>query len=396
MSYFVGNFGQREQLMLALIMPYILVSIIRALGTPTNNALPLLIGILAGIGLGLKPLYLILPLSIELYLAFGEKISFRPWRSENLGIIVTLGIYGICCLVWHYCYLKLLPLIFTLYQGLRNVRLLYILLGKECALWLFATIIVLFINLSEPDRKAVRILYIVSTAFLLTAIIQRKGYPYHLYPAFLTLFLFFTFIFFRWVELHPEIFARIQWDRKILPIVFLCVLTMLGLFKSIRNYLIYSKSEYPILMRLAKTYAQGHPIYVFTTRVAYYRIIHQSGTSACRTHYPSLWPMQSIASEHASYSELKALLKLHLAPMDDLERSVVETTFADLRASPPYLLAFDEAVCRWSSGKEPGEYKTFFSQAKGYQELMESYVPFAQVGPYAIFLPKRTFDSLNN
>ena len=64
-----GMFGQREHLMLMLILPYAFAAAIISEGEQVPRALALLTGIMAGVGFALKPYFVPAFLGLEIYLA---------------------------------------------------------------------------------------------------------------------------------------------------------------------------------------------------------------------------------------------------------------------------------------------------------------------------------------
>lgn len=85
------DFGQREHLMLVFCLPYLLLAALRAEGAEVDARLAGLCGLFAGLGFCLKPFFLLVPLSLELYLAAQLRARWSLRRPET----ATLALVGL-------------------------------------------------------------------------------------------------------------------------------------------------------------------------------------------------------------------------------------------------------------------------------------------------------------
>jgi hypothetical protein len=83
-----NDFGQREHLLVALALPYVLLAVARADGRPAAALPAFAAGLLAGIGLALKPHFLLVWVAIEGYAAWRLRAS-RP-SHEAVGAVAFL------------------------------------------------------------------------------------------------------------------------------------------------------------------------------------------------------------------------------------------------------------------------------------------------------------------
>ena len=114
-----NEFGQREHIYLLLSLPYFLCAILR---TPSYSfakisyPFAILIGIIAAVGVGLKPFFLIPIILVELFLMFYNRKFFTCLRVETITFAIVLSLYLISVIVFHPLYIQiLLPLISDLY-----------------------------------------------------------------------------------------------------------------------------------------------------------------------------------------------------------------------------------------------------------------------------------------
>lgn len=94
---FVGvgpAFGQREHLMMALILPYAYAASAEARGEKTPRGLAVVTGLMAGVGFTLKPFFLPAGMAVELILAArrGPKVWIRPHALAMAGVVLVYGI----------------------------------------------------------------------------------------------------------------------------------------------------------------------------------------------------------------------------------------------------------------------------------------------------------------
>jgi hypothetical protein len=91
------------------------------------------IGLLAGVGLALKPYFLLIPLGIELYLAYTRR-DLRVWlRPETLVIGAVLALYGLSVVVLTPDYFNIARMALQVYQGF-DASTTYLLLYPATAL----------------------------------------------------------------------------------------------------------------------------------------------------------------------------------------------------------------------------------------------------------------------
>lgn len=84
------DFGQRDHLLILFLLPYIFAAALRATGHPLSPALASLVGILALLGLALKPHHLLVPAAAESYLLLlrVKRTGLRrPFRSLFRGLL---------------------------------------------------------------------------------------------------------------------------------------------------------------------------------------------------------------------------------------------------------------------------------------------------------------------
>jgi hypothetical protein len=177
-------FGQREHLTLALVLPWIVTTAARAGGRVPDTADAVAAGLLAGLGIALKPHYVLLALGLGVlswYRSPDRRLRLPP---EHAAVAAVLGSYVLLSLILAPAYLAMMTRLGTVYwkYGLRSLGTM--LSGTippltaigVLALWPAARRLTRYPTLADALG--------VSTAALLGAVlIQHKGFGYHFYPA---------------------------------------------------------------------------------------------------------------------------------------------------------------------------------------------------------------------
>jgi hypothetical protein len=177
-------FGQREHLLLVLTLPYLLLSARRLAGAPRppTVAVAVMIGVMAGIGLALKPHFLgvwVFVMGLEL----GKSHSLVR-GPENLAVAAVGAAYIGAVLLFTPEYLALASALWSVYSDYRASDLLTILFGRFEALVPILALSIYSVYRKRVEPRVLTDLLAVSTAGALIGLaLQGKGFDYHYYPA---------------------------------------------------------------------------------------------------------------------------------------------------------------------------------------------------------------------
>jgi len=175
------EFGQREPLMMILVLPYLALAGRRFDGAsvPGPRA-TIAIGVIAGLGFALKPYFLAVPLLIEVVLKLWGKKPLALFRGENLSAAAVILAYGLWVILSEKPYLyEIIPLVREIYWSFNypvlgiSVRLTPLILGVAPLAYLFY---------KQKDGLGL-VLTTSFVGFIFSYLIQQKGYDYHLNPA---------------------------------------------------------------------------------------------------------------------------------------------------------------------------------------------------------------------
>ena len=181
------EFGQREHLLMASVLPYVALLARNMQGEPEPPLTGALAGVLAALGCALEPSYLPAFLVLELV---GRARGGRLFRAATLAAAATLGLYGIGVLLFCPAFLdNAVPLALALYGGTDTpcweiLRESSVLLGGVASVVLLAA---MWRSALPDDQPFVRNLLIALATFALVAsisyIVQGKNWFYHRLPA---------------------------------------------------------------------------------------------------------------------------------------------------------------------------------------------------------------------
>ncbi|MGH8250240.1 MAG: hypothetical protein ACREVI_06010 [Steroidobacteraceae bacterium] len=178
----VGNFGQREIIAFSLLLPYQFLLTGRLLELPLpRRRLLILVGLVAGCGLCLKPFLVAVPLVTELLHALLTRKLRVVLRAETvaMGAVVLAYMLSVLALAPGY-FDYALPLIRAVYWAYDDSG--YLILSRfKAAAWPAVYAIAIAIACLSVTRVHA-VLLAAFTGFSVSYWAQDKGFPYHAYP----------------------------------------------------------------------------------------------------------------------------------------------------------------------------------------------------------------------
>jgi hypothetical protein len=178
------DFGEREHMFLALALPYVLLTTIRAGGGQAGRSQALAVGMAAGLGIALKPYFIVLWLALEAVML--ARLGWRKAgvRAESLAV-AAVGIgYVLAVVLWAPAYFQVVrTMAGPYYTFLRNSLLTTALLGDGAQLPMIVLLAWLALRRDVRRQLLCSVLAAAMTALWLAAVLQHKGWRYHFYPA---------------------------------------------------------------------------------------------------------------------------------------------------------------------------------------------------------------------
>jgi hypothetical protein len=373
------QFGQREHIAIVLLMPYLLAAIVRLQRKDLSLPTALAVGLLAGAGLSFKPFFLGVWILVEIYLVASLKSLSSLWRKENLIIALFLTLFALFVLIFQPHYLQLVLLLGKYYQPFNN-GYSAVIFSNEAILWLLTGIVICLIKLDQEDKAAIFLLYVASTGFLLSALIQQKGWPNHLYLISASCLFVLLLVIYKLLEKYRISKKYILVWSYVIFLGFFAI----GVIETRRSAHIYNNiASLPQLIALLKESAPKEPVYVLTTHLRpSFPMINYSGAS-WPYHFPSFWPLPGFYCNPSNGSD-----EISYHPPDTMspeERFFLDTIISDLRINPPKLLLVDQSKYKIGFGKLNFNFLDYFCNDPRFLTFFEGYEYLKQVGNYAIY-----------
>jgi hypothetical protein len=335
------DFGQREHFVAALLLPYVVLVAAQLSGRRPSSLECSIIGVLAGIGIALKPHFGLVLLALEGFRRWGITPAER-WRvmPEAAGALAVLAACALGTLLLTPDYIGLATLLapgYARYMREPFVRLLVV----NPALPLVCFAILARVGLRRQTRAS-RLYALLTTAMVacfLAGAAQQKEFRYHFYPALALAFVLLGVLAAEasdgaplWTE---RAFSRAS--RALLGAIVGVVLTSAALGATSRSDSWRRQRE--ALRELAdavRARAGGRPIGVFSYTIdsAFPLVNYADVPLALR--FPGMWPL--VASYWDSLTAGGALRYHSIDEMEPFERYFFNSVRDDLLATQPNLL----------------------------------------------------------
>ena len=385
-----GDFGQREHLVMALLLPNILLVAARRRGAllraePPRRPDMILIGLLTGAALALKP---------HFALAWLALIAFEPargrWRltTDVVWTFIFLGGYAIAVLLLTPAYLPMAVALGPTYIRYLQEPLLSLAVLAPGAPVVFLSLLAAgVLRRYSRDRVLWALLATEVVACYLAGMAQGKGLPYHFYPAFALGFVLLGLV----AAETPAAAERLS-ERLYGRVAHVLAATMVVLAVGTRLVDIIGGSpadrreeaELDAIVGLVRAHAHGRPVGVLSYHIGgAFPLVNYAGLRLA-SRFPHLWllPASYWDSLHAG-----APLVYHApSQMDPPERYLWDAVREDLtEAQPELLLVLRAARDAPRNGLRRLNYIQYFGRDPALAALFQRYRLVAEKGEYEVY-----------
>lgn len=199
-----GDLGQREHLLVAAMLPYLVLFAGALDGRHPRLIAGLSAGIVAGLGCALKPRYAGVFVALECAALF---YNLRPWRAMPVAAAATMAAYGVAVALICPAYLaRAVPLALALYGG-TDVTFLR-LLGDSAVLIAGEVVAILLWRQARrdlPERNLLLALVVFAAASTVVCFVDGKDWFYHRLPAtIVTILALLCWATSTWLHRHSE------------------------------------------------------------------------------------------------------------------------------------------------------------------------------------------------
>jgi len=178
------HYGQREHMMLLLVLPYLIMSAGRIEGQLPSGREAVVAGLCAGIGFLLKPHHLLVVLAVETLLLIRVRHVRSLYRPEAAAMIAAGLGYVAAIALWTPDYLlKLLPLALNTYYDYHHAELWELMSPMRALKMLLLVLLWAVLYRRLAHRALATVLVLAGTGAALACLLQLKGHEYQFVPA---------------------------------------------------------------------------------------------------------------------------------------------------------------------------------------------------------------------
>jgi hypothetical protein len=380
------DFGEREHLLLALIVPYLLVASARAAGRAIPTGAAVLAGVLAAGAFGLKPHFVLLWPAVEVYLRLTRRVRWNELPPETLAVGGFLVSYAALILGWAPAYPRLVKFLAGTYAGFLYVPFWQLLLrGPGALLTVYALLATLALGRQARRPELPAIFALAALAGLAAAAAQQKGFSYHFYPASaLSTVVLGVLVWgagespLSWVH---RVYRVIAVGALATVVVIACARTIAATFDRVRDA---EQEQMERLLPVVRERGTGERVYVMSYNISSaFPLINYAGARSA-SRFPQLWILGAVYLD-----QLRSTLPLRYrdaAEMGPSERFLNQAVYEDLRDQLPKLLVvLQHARDLPVNGFRRLDYVAYFRRDPRIAGILEHYQLVADVGDFVVY-----------
>jgi hypothetical protein len=382
------DFGEREHLLVLLASPYVLAAAARSRGVAMPAFELAVVGLLAGIGVAVKPYFVLLPLALECFLALRAR-SFRAWlRPEPMAMLIVGLTYLAAVFLLTPQYLDLTRLMGELYAGyLRGPAWLTALLGEGVGLPLFALLAFAALRRRATHPELWDILAIAVVALLASALIQGKGWRYHFYPS-MAYGVMLSGLILQDAQrplsrLAEQVYAA-ACAAALVTIVLITAAACVRQSAAPHDTRYDADPNYAELRRLIRSQAPGGTVLVLSSNMASaFPLVPNSG-ARWASRFPSVWLLPALYMDQLR-SDAPLVFRTP-SEMGPAERYLNDAVAEDLsRFRPDLLVVLRAGPDRREMGIRRLDYLAYFSRDSRIAPSISEYGWLADVDEYRVY-----------
>jgi hypothetical protein len=381
------DFGEREHLLLAMILPYLLMASGRAMDRPMDGVMPWVVGTLAGIGILLKPHFVPLWLAVEAYVAQVRR-DWRVWLRPEALIVAALGItYAIAIVAITPDYLKLVMWARSVYSDSSVASISSLISEPGALVSMMAWLGFLFVRPRGSYRRCCEVILIANLGLLSAAFIQYRGYRYHFYPSLASAMLLMGLLALEsgGLDTIRSKLAGVVCGGLVATLMVQATIDRVYETQQWRERQDSPDSPLVRMIHLAKDYAKDGSIFTFSpSLVNGFPLVTYSGVGWASRH-PCIWFLPALYAKDFH----KTALEYHpIEAMGDTERFLFESVVDDLLKNRPLLLFVDESEPKLVFKRKHFDYLDYYSQDPRFAAFLRQYEPLTRVDAFRAYRRK--------
>lgn len=386
------DYSEREHLALALSLPYAVAAARRMTGLEVSCRRAAAIGLLGGIGFGLKPHFLIPLFLIE------ASILFRIGRQSLVRTeFLTLAGFGLLYLIavlflvpdYLLMALRLSPLYSTY---LNNGILGAAKIGGLPLLFLLGAAAALYQKAQNRDELTV-VFILAFVGFLAGALLQGKGFSYHYVAAWGYGLLFVARgVQVTWSELNwlpSGVVVRLSLGIILFKVLTVTTDSIRELFDRSNPKYRFTPAYHQVLAAVRQNAGPEGTVAVLASNPAGPWPLVLDAEARWYSRYMSLWPLVAIYDRQLWSRPYRLLEPRPFAERTGFEREFSEEIVRDLRRTRPQVLLVlvpDPDHPGWGAARRI-DYLKYFGSVPGFRDFMAGYREAGTVGTFTMWLP---------
>ncbi len=374
------DFGQREYISLFCILVFASTNIVRLRGLTPGAVSAITAGILAAIGILLKPYLLFIPAVMGLYSLYRSGLKVFTW-IEYYALAVSIIIALTSTVLFAPAYLtEVIPLITDLYWGFNEAKMDIIGAYKSLFLALLAWVAILSVNRFRLSSEQV-ILLIVALGFAFSFLWQSKGYTYHVFPVYVTVAIGILATANAPDRSFQSSVIRPRASRSILYLILLMLFVGFGL---------------PAALWSIRETGEAGPLQLRQTRISaeVEKLAANRTFTAFSTHPFPGFPTALVVSARwvgrsNSHMAIPAIVKSrtdrHVRD-EGLEKFARSEVMLTLETFSPHLVLVDRRKVQHAIADRPFDFTAFYSEDLKFAELWEKYRKVSSVEGFDFYV----------
>jgi hypothetical protein len=334
------DYGEREQVVLALMLPYLALAAARLLGRDVRPREAAGIGALTGVALALKPHFALAWVAIEVYVRARDASGRYRLTPEvaSAGLVVITYAAGVVLVTPEYVQLvRDLGPAYATY--LRDPFYRLLVTGPGAALVWFSLLAAIAARHATQRPEQWWLLWVAVMGFFLAGTAQEKGLRYHFYPAFALALILLVAVAAEARAAAAGAAERL-YARIAVAVVAAVVLVAIGRTTveaaggspSARR----ERAEFLALANEVRERAKGHSIGVFSYNIrSAFPLVNYAGVPLA-SRFPHWWLFPT--SYWSQLHEEGPVRYRRLSEMDARERYFFEATRQDLLSADPRVI----------------------------------------------------------
>jgi len=383
-----NDFGQREHLLIALALPWVLLAVGRASGRPAPAGPALAAGVLAGLGLAIKPHFLLVWAAVEGYAAW--RLRARRPSYEALGTLGFLVLYVAGVAILTPQYFDLVRVLGPAYAGFGRDPFLHVLVtAPGTTVCYLAALAGAALLRASKHRTLWALLLVALVASFVAGAAQQKGWGYHFYPARVFALVLLALAV---LDIRRPLVRPVQQAYAAAAFAALAA----SLLLSVEEGIVRVRQRDParqaeqaqldeLVAAVRRRMPPGGSLYVFSYTIgSSFPLVNYSGVRWA-SRFPHLWIIEAAYQDqlHAPRP-----LRFHTpAEMDRAERYLNDAVYEDLtRHRPDVLMVLKHARDTMANSLRRVDYLAYFGRDPRIAQALSQYRLAEEVGQYQLYV----------